>query len=84
MIAPNLVVANESAGLNEPSEGSFNGPALGRNLEALYVITALDDLKINLAVTLDPSHPTKQFSRISFIRSYSLYPAIVLAQKPKE
>src|SRR5918994_6660620 len=51
-----LVVADETAVLEDPGEGSFDDPAAAQHLEALGGGAAFDDLDDDVGLVLGPAH----------------------------
>src|SRR5918994_2839312 len=51
-----LVVADETAVLEDPGEGSFDDPAAAQHLEALGGWAAFDDLDDDVGLVLGPAH----------------------------
>lgn len=84
MFDSHLVIADQSSRLNEPSEGPFHDPTLGQNLETLHIVTAFDDLQIDLPVSWKIRDLSLQFSGIAPIRPDPLQPSITIAQCGKQ
>ena len=84
VIDAHLVVADQTPGLDQPTESSFHDPALGQNLEAFRNVAALDDLQINLAVTGKIRDFSFQLSGIASVGPNPLQPAVAVAQCGKQ
>jgi hypothetical protein len=71
-----LVVADQTAGLDEPAEGPFHHPASWQHLETLQVVAAFDDLQIDLAMARQAGHFPFELPGVAAVGPDPLEPAV--------
>src|SRR6266850_1354619 len=84
VVGANLIVTTKSARLHKPTEGSFNDPALGKNLEAFSVVAAAHDLQSELSERTQLLNPSNQCAKIATIGPDDLHPCIHTHQELDE
>src|SRR6266498_693503 len=76
VVGANFVVATKSARLHQPTESSFDDPALGQNLETFSLVTAPHDLQPEFAERTELLHPPNQCSQIATVSPDNLHSAV--------
>jgi hypothetical protein len=70
------MIPDQAARLDEPAEGSFDDPTFRQHHESFHIVAALDDLKIDLAVSLEPGDFLDQLSRVASVSPDELEPTV--------
>ena len=79
-----LVITDQPAGLDEPSEGTFDEPSLRQHLKSLYGIASLDDLKVDLPVARQAGDLTFECSCVTAVGPDPFEPAIAGRQRGEQ